>query len=140
MNKEDFDIYIKGTQKFAEMDDQLEVQTVGHYFQKDGKRYIRYREYDEEVPTDYHTVCLEVDGEKAVMNHEDTTTSLILQKGRRHLCAYETDYGALQLGVFTRSFHSTLDDDGGQLYIQYTLDIDSKLSSTNEIKIEVKRR
>ncbi|WP_099204431.1 DUF1934 domain-containing protein [Scatolibacter rhodanostii] len=140
MNKEDFDIYVVGSQKFSEGDDTQEVQTVGQYYQKDGKRYIGYREYDEENPNDFHSVLIEIDGEKAVMNHENTSTSLILEKGKRYLCAYETDYGMIQLGVFTRSFSSTLDDNGGELQIHYTLDIDSKLSSTNEIKIRVKRR
>ena len=68
----------------------------------------------------------------------NSSTRLILEKGKRHLCQYDTGYGTLMVGVFTSSFDSTLDASGGSLQVRYTLDINSALSSNNEILITVK--
>ena len=65
---------------------------------------------------------------------------MILEKGRRHLCLYDTGYGMLTVGVFTSQLDSSLGEQGGRVDIKYTLDIDSNLSSSNEITVEVKPR
>ena len=137
---EDFDILITGVQNYADGDDRLELQTVGQYQEKDGKTYIRYKEYDEENPNQFHRVTLEIEGEKVVMSHEESATRLVLEKGRRYLCGYDTEFGMMQLGVFTRTFSSDLAENGGELHLEYTLDVDSKLSSTNELTVTVRRR
>ena len=69
-----------------------------------------------------------------------SSTRLILEKGRRHLCLYDTGYGTLTLGVFTSELSTSLGEAGGRIDIKYTLDIDSNLSSSNEITVEVKPR
>ncbi len=69
---------------------------------------------------------------------DNSATRLILEKGKRHLCQYDTGYGSLMVGVFTSSFESTLNEQGGSLRVRYTLDINSSLSSNNEISIIVK--
>lgn len=140
MNKTDFDIFISGAQKYDENDDKIDVKTSGSYCTKNGVRYIEYVEYDEENPAQSNSVVLEIDGTTAVMRHQNSTTQLTLEKGRRHLCLYDTPFGIIQLGVFTHYFKSTLDDNGGHINIKYNIDIDSRLSSENEIKILVKRR
>ena len=63
-----------------------------------------------------------------------------LEEGRRHLCLYDTGYGTLSVGVFTSSLRSSLGERGGRVHIKYTLDIDSNLSSSNEITVDVKPR
>ena len=65
-------------------------------------------------------------------------TRLILEKGKRHLCQYDTGYGSLVVGVFTSTLRSSLGEKGGRVDINYTLDINSDLSSINEISITVK--
>ena len=45
-----------------------------------------------------------------------------------------------QVGVFTSDLTSSLGERGGRVDIKYTLDIDSNLSSSNEITVEVKPR
>ena len=56
----------------------------------------------------------------------------------RYLCRYDTGFGALTVGVFTQSLHSDLGAAGGRLSVQYTLDVNASLASTNEIHITVK--
>ena len=66
-----------------------------------------------------------------------SATRLILEEGRRHLCMYDTGFGPLTLGVFTSELSTELGRDGGYMVIKYTLDVDSNLSSQNELRVEV---
>ena len=44
----------------------------------------------------------------------------------------------MMIGVFTSSVKSELNDLGGNLEVNYTLDVNASLSSLNEISITVK--
>ena len=64
---------------------------------------------------------------------------LVLEKGKRHLCHYDTGLGSLMVGVFAQSIRSDLTDAGGTLDVSYSLDINSGLNSMNEIFVDIKK-
>ena len=49
-------------------------------------------------------------------------SQLIIEKGTRHLCHYETGYGAVSLGVAADTIEHALTEQGGRLQFSYTLD------------------
>ena len=51
-----------------------------------------------------------------------TSSQLIIEKGIRHLCHYETGYGSISLGVAADVIEHNLLPDGGELQFSYTLD------------------
>ncbi|MGI6254513.1 MAG: DUF1934 domain-containing protein [Acutalibacter sp.] len=142
MLKEDYDINIIGRQDYTGFDEvgEISLNTTGSYTSKGGTRFIAYKEYDAENPKVSCTSVLKVEPDKVTMMRSGTATRLILEKGRRHLCLYDTGYGMLTVGVFTSQLDSSLGEKGGRVDIKYTLDIDSNLSSSNEITVEVKPR
>lgn len=140
MLKEDYDINIIGKQVYEEEQGEISLSTTGTYTERGGARFIAYKEYDEDDPKLSHTSVLKVEPGKVTMMRAGSATRLILEKGRRHLCLYDTGYGSLTVGVFTSELRSSLGKEGGRLDIKYTLDIDSNLSSSNEIKVEIKPR
>ena len=142
MLKEDYDINIIGRQDYTGLDEvgEISLNTTGSYTAKGGTRFIAYKEYDAEHPKVSCTSVLKVEPDKVTMMRSGTATRLILEKGRRHLCLYDTGYGMLTVGVFTSQLDSSLGEQGGRVDIKYTLDIDSNLSSSNEITVEVKPR
>ncbi len=142
MLKEDYDINIIGRQDYTGLDEvgEISLNTTGSYTAKGGTRFIAYKEYDAENPKVSCTSVLKVEPDKVTMMRSGTATRLILEKGRRHLCLYDTGYGMLTVGVFTSQLDSSLGEQGGRVDIKYTLDIDSNLSSSNEITVEVKPR
>ena len=135
--REDDNINIKGRQIYAEDTGEVVLSTTGSYTQRDDVRYIAYKEYDDEDPRVSHTAVLKVEPGKVTMMRAGSTTRLILEKGRRHLCLYDTGFGSMTVGVFTSELRQALDQTGGSLEIKYTLDIDSNLSSRNELLVEV---
>lgn len=138
MLKDDYNIHITGKQVYEEDSGEISLRTTGTYTQRGGVRFIAYKEYDENDPKLSYTSVLKVEPGKVTMMRAGSATRLILEKGRRHLCLYDTGYGSLTLGVFTSELTSSLGKTGGSLNIKYTLDIDSNLSSQNEIRVEVK--
>lgn len=143
MNKEDYIISIVGEQKYEDERDnsKINLDTLGTYFRRGKAWHITYREYDEDNPQVSHIASVKVEDleNNRVTMTKAGGTKLILEKDKRHSCAYNTLYGALILGVYTSDIESTLDENGGELKIRYTLDINSSLASENSIHIKVKK-
>ena len=141
MINEDYDISITGIQSIIDgEDDEISINTVGSYTKQGGARYITYNEYDPELPSSIHTSTLKVEPDCVTLISEQSNTRLILERGKRHRCCYDTGFGTLAMGVFTSTLLCDLKENGGRLNVKYTLDIDSVLSSCNEITVDVRRR
>ncbi len=137
---ESYLISIKGRQNVDGEVGEVELTTLGSYVKRGKSRYILYKEYASEENTTPRTSILKIDGGSrlTLMRRGGDTTRLILESGKRHLCQYDTGYGSLMIGIFTNRFESELNDAGGSLNVSYTLDINSALSSLNELFITVK--
>lgn len=138
MLNENYDILIVGKQSYENDSGEVSLNTTGSYTKRGNARFISYKEYDEDEPHKSQTAIMKIEKDKVTLMRAHSSTRLILEKGKRHLCLYDTGFGAMTLGVFTSSLSSSLDDCGGMVDVKYTLDIDSNLSSHNEIKVEVK--
>lgn len=136
--KEDYAITIKGRQVYGGEDQgEICLSALGTYRERDGTRFILYKEYDEEDARAYRTALLKVEPGVVTMSRSGSSTRLILEKGKRHLCLYDTGLGSLTVGIYTSQLDVDLTDTGGTLEIAYTLDVDSNLSSQNRLHIEV---
>ena len=140
--KENYLISIRGRQQYDGESGKIDIDTLGSYVIRGGKKYISYREYDEDDPNRSHLTTLRVDDENhqenVTMIHSGGATRLFLQKGQRNICRYDTGMGTLMLGVFTNSLHSTLGENGGELSLDYTLDINASVSSRNFVHVSVR--
>lgn len=134
-------ISIVGRQRVDGETGEIQLTTRGSYTVKGSSRYIVYQEYDEDDHTHPKTSILKIEEQEkriTLIRGGAEGTRLILEKGKRHLCQYDTGFGSLMVGVFTSTLRSSLDERGGSVDVNYTLDINSDLSSINEISITVK--
>lgn len=142
MLKEDYKIDIIGRQVYIGAEDtepeQVALCTTGTYTERGEARFIAYKEYEEENPRVSHTTVLKIEPGKVTMMRPGSATRLILEEGQRNLCVYDTGYGTMSVGVFTSKLSHSLQQHGGKLTVRYTLDIDSNLSSCNELEVHVK--
>lgn len=137
--QENYLISIKNRQRMDGETGEIEVTTLGSYVKKGDSRYIVYKEYDTENNNSAQTSVLKVEGNSRItLMRSAGKTRLVLEKGKRHMCPYDTGYGFMVIGVFTSKVDSRLDDLGGQVEVNYTLDVNANLSSLNEILITVK--
>jgi uncharacterized beta-barrel protein YwiB (DUF1934 family) len=142
--EEKYLIHITNQQRVDRQKDEITLTTKGTYVMRDGKRYIMYREFDQHdekgqsstLKIDYNSGAPVV----SLIRHDPRSgrSNLVLEEGKRHLCQYGTPYGSLTLGVFTSKIDDCLNDHGGKLELEYTLDVNSNLSSINAITITIK--
>ena len=121
---EKFLITIKGTMEQRGDSDTVELMTRGQFVQKGGSYYITYKETE---TTGYEgcttTVKVADDARKvSMLRYGKVPSQLIIEKGTRHLCHYETGYGAVSLGVAADAIEHALTEQGGRLKFSYTLD------------------
>lgn len=141
MQNKEYLIDIIGQQVYPERPNETEkttLRTTGTYTQRGGARFIAYKEYDSENPKVSRNTVLKIEPTRVTMIRPGLSTRLIMELETRNLCAYDTGYGTLAIGVYTSELHNALDEDGGTLRIKYTLEIDSNLASTNELEVRVK--
>ena len=138
--EEKYLITIKGTMEQRGDTDTVELMTRGSLVHKDGAYYIVYKETE---ATGYEgcttTVKVADDARKvSMLRFGKQTSQLVIEKGTRHLCHYETGYGAISLGVSADVIEHALDENGGKLQFSYTLDSGAEtLISRNSVLITV---
>ncbi len=141
MNKEVL-ISFKGTQSNGEERDKIELYTEGKFYKKGGHYYISYAE-SELTGMEGTTTTLKVDKESNIitmMRFGTNTTHLIFEKGKKHVCCYETGFGSLTVGVCSDDVDIDISDSGGSLSAAYTIDINSRTMGYNDFNITVTER
>ncbi len=137
--KEDYLIKVHGTMENDDDSDSVELLTRGNFVKKNGTYFITYSETEATGFTG-STTTVKVEGEHKVsmIRHGESPSHLIIEKGCRHVCHYETGAGAMTLGVAADEIQSKLTTTGGSLKFSYMLDVDSERVSKNIVKITVK--
>lgn len=134
-------IRIVGTQNFGtETQDTIELVTDGTYEYTDGSAEIRYSE-SELTGLEGTSTALYVTPEGVRMERQGTvTSSTTFREGERNRFLYETPYGKAVLGLDTRKIFAHFDETGGNMIIDYVMDMDHALSGRNQFQINVRER
>ena len=137
--KEDYLIRIKGVQESEGEENEVELMTRGSFVQRGGSYYITYRETE---ATGYDgcttTVKLDKAGTVSMLRFGPAPSQLVIEKGRRHICHYDTGHGAITMGIAADEIIADLSDRGGSLRFSYNLDINSSPFSKNTVSITVR--
>lgn len=134
-------IKIVGTQNFGtESQDTIELVTDGSYEFHDGRVEIRYSE-SELTGLEGTETALYISPEEVRMERWGTmTSSTVFREGERNDYLYETPYGKMILGMDTRKIFAHFDETGGNMIIDYVMDMDHALSGRNQFQINVRER
>ncbi len=131
-------ITIKSAQTVDDVPDTTELFTCGTMEKTENGHRIVYEE-SETTGFEGSTVTLEVSDNVVTMNRTGKAmSSLIIEKGKKHHCHYGTEYGSFLIGIATDEIRNSITDDGGKLYLKYTLDINSSFMSVNEMFLNIK--
>ena len=127
----------KTVNNFGE-EDVMEIKTVGKYGIKNGKTYISYDEGGA-LGVDGVTTILKAQDDRVILSRTGALESrLDIEKGERHQCHYSTIYGDLFIGIFGEILDNKLKENGGKLFMSYTIDINCEFMSRNDVEITVK--
>ena len=122
--EENYLITIKGTMEQDGERESVELMTRGKFVRRGSSYFIAYEETE---ATGYAgcttTVKATADAREVVMTRFGKVPSqLVIEKGVRHICHYETGFGSVSLGVAADVIELDLTDAGGRLQFSYTLD------------------
>lgn len=138
MKEKDVCITIKSTQIVNSESDTTELFTIGK-MGKSGEGYSITYEESEATGFEGSNVTLSVSDDTVTMLRQGRSMSnLIIERGKKHHCHYGTEFGDFIVGINTDKITSTLTDDGGDLYLKYTIDINSSFMSQNEMFINIR--
>ena len=135
-------ISIKGKQLYAESaPEEMELVTSGTLKRDGAGGYtVSYQETEltglEGTVTKLHIK----DGQVTLLREGSINSQMVFEEGRRHLSMYETPYGALSIGVNTRRMRSTLGEAGGDLEIDYAIEIDNLIAGQNLFRMNVRKQ
>ncbi len=139
MNKE-VRIKIKTIQSVDEEDGEVtELFTFGKLSRlkdSDGYRIV----YDETEVMGFEgcRVALDVTDSFVKMSRTGKASStLFIEKGKKHHGHYGTPFGDFMIGINADELKNGIGDNGGNLYMKYTIDVNSDFLSENEIFVNV---
>ena len=138
--KDNVIISIKGSQIYEGREpDVTALVTSGTLWEDDGGYTISYME-TELTGLEGTTTQLRVEGPRVTLLREGSVNSqMIFEVGRKHLSMYETPYGSLAIGIDTRRMKNTLDASGGDLEIDYAIEVDNLLAGKSLLQLSVKK-
>ncbi len=137
--KKDVLIEIKSLIESQGENESLEITTRGKLLKKDDSLFITYKETDQ-TGFDGCGVLIRVDGEEkaSVTRNGDAPSHLIIEKGKRNVCAYNTPFTTATLGISGARIEKKEENEEIQLFISYELDLNSELMSRNKLSIKIR--
>ncbi len=134
-------ISIKGTQAYEGVEeDCIELVTQGRLLDcgEDGLT-LSYQESEltgmEGTLTSFQ---VEKTGRVILLRTGQVNSQMVFEEGRRHLSLYQTPVGDLSVGIRTNRVRNTLGMQGGELEIDYAIELDHALAGQNIFHIQVR--
>ena len=137
--EKDVVISIKGMQKYEGNDpDTVELVTAGRLMKDKAGYTLSYQE-SEITGLEGTLTTIQAEGEQVtLMRMGEFNSQMVFQEGRRHLSMYNTPYGAMSVGVNTRHLLADLSDKGGDIEIDYAIEIDHAIAGRSVFQIKVR--
>jgi len=116
----------------------LELVTEGKYYKEGNTYYVKYNE-SEVTGLEGTTTTIKIDNDVVTLMREGSVNSqFVFQKGRKHISYYDTAHGAFVIGIFANNVDIKMDDSGGEISIDYQIDIDNNSTGNNDFHMSVR--
>lgn len=133
-------ISIKSHQIYDEQEpDCIELVSAGTLEQTAEGYTITYQESELTGLEGTTTVLRVSEGQVTLLREGGVNSVMVFEEGRQHVSVYETPEGTLAISINTRRLRSALDDRGGDIEIQYTIDVNHAATGLNQFLIHVSR-
>lgn len=131
-------IKLQGSQEVnSQKVDSVELTTTGTIERLDEGCKIVYEESElTGMQGTTTTIIVEKTG-KITLNRAGTTNScLVFEEGQKHMSYYDMGEGAFTISVYTEYLEADINKLGGEIEIEYLLEIDNKMVGSNTIRLE----
>ena len=132
-------ITLTGRQMIDGEDDHYELTTLGRYTKKDDKYYISY-EGSELTGYENTTTTLKIkDGCVSMIRFGKSSTQMVFEKEKKYVGYYDTPFGSLSVGVTTNSLSVNIDEEGGEIDLDYMVELNNNLPVHNGLHLKIRK-
>ena len=133
-------IKVVGKQNFGDDKVKIELTTVGTFEETKDCFVLRYNEEQEPPFAPVKTTLSISKDEKIVslMREGAHGSLLIIERSKRNLCNYATEYGEILLGIYGKNIELSCEENSGRFNFDYDIDINGAISSQNEVEVTYK--
>ena len=137
MRMKDVIISVTGVQQGVNGPDAMELVTAGQYGQDEKETLLTWQE-SELTGMEGTKTSLRVQPRGVVLSREGTlNTRMEFEEGRKRYFLYETPFGSATMGLNTRRIVNRLGVHGGEIEIDYSVDMDDMVVGRNRFFIRV---
>jgi len=118
--------------------DNVELITTGEFEFENGLYYIDYEESEATGLDGCHT-NIEIGMDYVSLQRTGAiTTDMLYIEGKKTYSMYNTPFGQMMVGIYTKKLDIHMDEKGGNISIEYSLDLNDKPCGNNNLKINVR--
>ena len=137
MRMKDVIISVTGVQQGVNGPDAMELITAGQYGQDEKETLLTWQE-SELTGMEGTKTSLRVQPRGVVLSREGAlNTRMEFEEGRKRYFLYETPFGSATMGLNTRRIVNRLGAHGGEIKIDYSVDMDDTIVGRNRFFIRV---
>ena len=138
--KQDVLITLRGTQTYAqEKPETVELMTGGTMTGRNGKFAISYEETELTGTKGVVNTFLVFNPKRIVLTREGPVRSrMIFEEDRKNEALYDLGFGSLLISICAKRIEVDLDETGGHLLIDYTVEVEQAISSHNTYELTIK--
>lgn len=117
----------------------IEVITPATYYLKNGKHYVLYDELVEGMLGSIkNTIKITGDNKLEMKKSGITNTNMVFEKEKINVTQYDTPYGEMMVGVYTKDMKVDVTEDTIDVSIAYALDVNSEKVADCNIVMNIK--
>ena len=134
-------ITLLGKQTVDGSDDSFELTTAGKYIKRDGKYYVSY-EGSEITGYDNTTTTLKIKDDYVSMirfGMGGGASQMVFETNKQYTGIYRTPHGSLSVDVFTNEMRVDVDEDGGELEIDYFVQLNNCEPVRNNLRVSIRK-
>lgn len=137
--EKDVVIFIKGMQEYECADpDTIELVTGGRLEGESGAYTLTYQE-SPVTGMEGTLTTIQIEPEQVILLRVgEINSQMVFQQGRRHLSMYKTPYGTMAIGVNTKHLMASVNESGGDIEIDYAIEINHAIAGRTIFQINVK--
>ncbi|GHU60156.1 hypothetical protein FACS1894171_0450 [Clostridia bacterium] len=116
----------------------VELVTAGCFYRTNGDYFISYKE-SALTGLEGTTTTVKVErGRVTLLRYGEISSQQVFEQDRKHFSYYDTDLGAMTIGVSARRVKTAMNDAGGDIEVDYAIEVDHTVTGESAFKINVR--
>ena len=121
--------------------DSFELTTAGKYMKQNGKYLVSY-EGSEITGYDNTTTTLKIQDNFVSMirfGKNMGSSQMIFEENKQYTGVYRTPHGNMSVDVYTNEMEVNVDDDGGEVMLDYFVQLNSCQPVRNNLRVKIRK-